>query len=218
MVRFVYVHFLPLNLACICCALRNAALCKVIGPNYKISAGNCIQRLCFNWFEEILVSLSRPQLHKVEFLESEDSQTGPDSRHYQAAAFNTLDLPLKWLSAAMTHSSTALILLAENWAEWQRAKHGGTSPCKGQQIPGAWGRNTMQSKCSRYWRKKKKKKKYSQFNFPGFKRTISLGCRKRITQQSFPLTISHLRGEKSTAGSIWIIQALGENNKLQTGR
>lgn len=48
----------------------------------------------------------------------------------------------------------------------------------------------------------KKKKKYSQFNFPGFKHTISFGCRKRITQQSFPLTISYLRGKKSTAGSI----------------
>lgn len=111
---FFLLLFLPLNLACICCALCNAASCKVIGPNYKISAGNCIQRFCFNQFEEILVSLSRPQLHKVEFLESEDSQTGPDSQHYQAAAFNTLDLPLKWLSAAMTHSATALILLAEN--------------------------------------------------------------------------------------------------------
>lgn len=32
--------------------------------------------------------------------------------------------------------------------------------------------------------------------------TISFVCRKRIVQPSFPLTVSHLRGKKSTAGSI----------------
>lgn len=218
--RFFYLLFLPLNLACICCALCNAVLCKVIGPNYKISAGNCIQRFCFNWFEEIVVSLPKPQLHKVKFLESEDSQTGPNSWHDQAAAFNTLDLSLKWLSAAMTHSATALILLAENWAEWHRAKHGGTSLCKGQQIPGARERNTRQSKRSCYWRKKKKGIHNLIFLASNThpQHTISFVCRKRIVQPSFPLTVSHLRGKKSTAGSIWVIQALGENNKLQTGR
>lgn len=32
--------------------------------------------------------------------------------------------------------------------------------------------------------------------------TISFVCRKRIVQPSLPLTVSHLRGKKSTAGSI----------------
>lgn len=47
--------------------------------------------------------LPRPQLLQAVFLEAGKCWTSPDSCLYQAAASNTLGLPLKRLSAAMSH-------------------------------------------------------------------------------------------------------------------